>query len=47
MDAVIKVHTDTDPEKLGLTWVPDFMMPRILSPNLEQVITKHQIDQLF
>ena len=37
-DAVIKVHTDTDPEKPGLTWVPDFMMPRILSTGPEQVI---------
>ena len=40
MDAiVIKVHTDTDPEKPGLTWVTDFMKPRILSPGLERVIT--------
>ena len=43
----IKAHTDTNPEKPGLASVPDFMMPRILSPNLEQVITKHQIGQLF
>ena len=41
MDAVIKVHTDTDLEKPGLTWVPDLKMPRMLSPNLEQVIKKH------
>ena len=32
MDAVIKVHTDTDLEKPGLTWIPVFMMPRIISP---------------
>ena len=47
MDAIIKVHTDMDPEKPGLTWIPDLMRPRILSPNLEQVITKYQIGQLF
>ena len=37
-----KAHTDTDPEESGLTWVTDFMKPRILSPGLEQVITKYQ-----
>ena len=44
-DAILEVHTDTDPGAPGLAWC-DFMMPRIISPGLKSGYNKISKGQL-